>query len=188
MKMQEEQKKRTSAEQTVNILVSQHPIVARALGICRYGKLPETEALAMIHMRLACTPRIRSAQFVPESKAQAKSVTIVADALTVVVKRSVREMFGSLPVPQSIVDGPVQTFRVRGFCFGQWDETSQRARALQPRRQAMRVHAPVSAQIFVFCGRMASSVLSVQGGQTFGPVRKAKPFFRKERDDRPTDH
>jgi hypothetical protein len=145
------------AETAVRAIASQFPVVARAAGLsvhCESGMGPLRSALVQ---RLAFMPPIRGDSFAKTS--QREAVALVASCGMELQRVFFRAQFlePRNPVLFDDVLGPLQHANVIRCLTWQWDETSQRIRALaKGRLKGERTsHCRVAVQIMMQGGRVS---------------------------------
>ena len=138
----------SSTSALIEVVRSEYHSVARSLSLTPL-RPPMDERRAVVLLRLACMPLIRGDA--RGTQHQARAVAFVARAADVVQKRC----FQALIAPE--VEPPIDRQRIFVLAW-QWDETSQRLRALdKPRlRGERRSFAQQAVQIMMQAGLMSS--------------------------------
>lgn len=168
-KLNEERAKRLKAETQLQVVAVSNPALAKSIGLSTSPALPESVASELM-VKLAAMPPIRSALFELQRKRQTKALRVVARCL----ENSAHDYWAKLTSGALSTSGAsAGTNRVLMFSC-QWDETSQKFRALRQSDASSRQAstAPIVAQVMVFSGAIHDLGIS---GQTL----RSEPFFSK---------
>jgi hypothetical protein len=176
-----EKNMREVAESKLRLVAAYFPLVSKSLGIKREF-LANSLAMASIHIKLAVTPRVAGAVNQHFGQKQDRSSSLVAGMLLSKQARFVSDLFSRTvpregdrvsPASMSVAD------KIGCMCL-QWDETSQRLRAIN-KRLAPGVRASnfnSSAQVMVFSGSV--HLMSRAGGFSGKwDFTEQHPFFNR---------
>ena len=144
------------ATDAIALVAHQFPLVARSLGMTR-RRLTDPTAQALIHLKLACSPKFKGAYARNYAQSQIRSTRLVAGCLLDQQQTYAEEVLDIAPGAGQA--HPLAPRVIRRFVAysAQWDETAQ---MLSPTRsrllpaQAKVSKAQTSAQIMVFSGAL----------------------------------
>jgi hypothetical protein len=158
VEMEVETGRRLAAEEKLQLVAAYFPAISSSLGM-KAASLARSPAMGAIHVKLAATPRIAGSANQLFAMKQDRSARLVADVLLNIQSEFVSVLFSTtVPVPleagSRLIPARVPSANKIGCVSLQWDETSQRLRAICKRLLPGLRQPTFSAasQVMVFSG------------------------------------